>query len=317
MNRLLAVLILPLSILASAQPALAQSCSFTIGDINFGSIDVTTNVPFTASATFTANCTGTNGRFVRVCPNFGTGTGSTTDYDPRKLASGASLMSYNLFQDSAYSTIWGSHLWGYPPTPPTIDIHLTGGGSGSASATIYARIPAGQTSLPSGVYSSSFSGSHTAIAYAYRSVGSCATIGSTNATQVPFTVTANNAITCAVTASDLNFGSVTTLSSNHDVNGSASVTCSNLAPYRVLLDNGLTGTGPTNRKMTLGADSVTYALYRDAARTLAWGNTSGVDSLSGTGTGGAQSLTIYGRVPAQAVPPPGLYSDTVVITVEY
>ena len=40
-----------------------------------------------------------------------------------------------------------------------------------------------------------------------------------------------------------------------------------------------------------------YELYRDSARSLRWGNTLTVDTASGTGTGSAQQLTIYGRVP--------------------
>lgn len=316
MMRLISRLLLVLAFAMLAGRAHAQSCSFAISNVNFGNIDVTTNTAYTASATFTANCTGVIGRFVRICPNINTGAASSTDYNPRKLANGSTLMSFNLFQDAAYTTIWGSHTWGFPPTPPTLEVHLTAGGVGSTSATIYAQIPAGQTTLGAGTYSSAFSGTNTAVRYAYRSGATCASITSNN-TQVPFTVTANNAITCTATASDLNFGTVTTLASNLDVNGSASVTCSNGAAYRVLLNNGLSGTGPTNRKMTLGGNEVTYGLYRNAARTLAWGSTSGVNSVSGTGTGSAQSLTIYGRVPTQTQPPPGTYSDTIVMTVEY
>jgi spore coat protein U-like protein len=255
---------------------------------------------------------------VRVCPNIGSGTGDPTASNPRRLANGANLMSYNLYQDSGYATIWGSHLWPYVPLPPTVDISLAPAGSGSATRTIYARISAGQQTLPALAYSSSFAGGHTSIRYAYTNAGTCAQIGGGGSGgTAPFTVSATNVKTCRVTANDLNFGSASSLSSNIDVNGSASVTCSNLTPYRVLLNNGLNGSGPTTRKMKLGAHTVSYGLYRDAARTLVWGNTSGVNSLSGTGNGSAQALTTYGRVPAQALPPPGTYSDTVVMTVEY
>ena len=40
-------------------------------------------------------------------------------------------------------------------------------------------------------------------------------------------------------------------------------------------------------------------------------------TLGGTGTAATQSIPVYGRVPAQATPPPGTYSDTVVATVTY
>ena len=79
------------------------------------------------------------------------------------------------------------------------------------------------------------------------------------------------------------------------------------------------GTGATvaTRKMTSGANAVNYSLYRDALRTQLWGQTIGTDTVAGTGSGANQTLTIYGRVPAQAVPPPGTYSDAVTITVEF
>jgi spore coat protein U-like protein len=62
---------------------------------------------------------------------------------------------------------------------------------------------------------------------------------------------------------------------------------------------------------------VTYGLYRDAARSLAWGATTGVNTASGTGTGTTQTLTVYGRVAPQTTPKAGTYTDTIVATVTY
>ncbi|RBL65547.1 spore coat U domain-containing protein, partial [Pseudomonas sp. MWU13-2625] len=38
---------------------------------------------------------------------------------------------------------------------------------------------------------------------------------------------------------------------------------------------------------------------------------------AGTGTGAAQSLTVYGQVPAQATPKPDTYQTTVTATVYF
>jgi spore coat protein U-like protein len=305
-------------VLTLATAAQAQTCTYSITNIVFTGVDTTLNTTFDATGTLTINCTGIRTRTVRVCPNIGSGTGNPTASNPRQLANGANVMNYNIYQDAGHGTIWGSWLWPYTPRPPTIDISLAPAGAGSASVQLYARIDAGQQTLPALTFSSSFAGGHTNLRYAYTTSGTCSTIGAGGrGGAVPFTVTAVNNKTCRVSANDLDFGSVTTMASNLDVDGSASVTCTNLTPYRVLLDNGVTGTGPTDRKMTLGVNSVTYGLYRDAARTQAWGNTSGVNSLSGTGSGFAQTVVIYGRVPPQSVPPPGAYRDTIVMTVEY
>lgn len=310
--------LLALVLAPGAARAQALSCTYSITNITFSGVDVTLNTTFDATGTLNINCTGNRNRTVRVCPNIGSGSGNPTASNPRQLANGANVMNYNIYSDPGLSTIWGSWLWPYAPRPPTIDISLAPAGSGSASRTLYARINAGQQTLTALTFTSSFAGGHTNLRYAYTTVGTCSAIGGGGSGgAVPFTVTAANNKSCRVTANDLNFGAVTTLGSNLDVDGSASVTCTNATPYRVLLNNGVTGTSPTNRKMTQGAYSVTYGLYRNSLRTQAWGNTSGVNSQSGTGSGFAQTIDIYGRVPAQSVPPPGTYTDTVVMTVEY
>ena len=69
--------------------------------------------------------------------------------------------------------------------------------------------------------------------------------------------------------------------------------------------------------MTFSGANVTYGLYRDAARSLAWGSTIGTNTASGTGTGLTQTQTVFGRMPTQTTPKPGAYSDSVVVTVGY
>lgn len=139
-----------------------------------------------------------------------------------------------------------------------------------------------------------------------------------NATAVPFTVTTTNLATCSVSATTLNFGSTGVLSAARDGSSTLTVTCDAATPYTVGLNGGnASATDPTLRKMTRVGQQITYALYRDIARTQPWGNTIGVNTASGTGTGGAQVLTVYGRAPAQTTPSPGVYTDTIIATVTY
>ncbi|MFO0991269.1 MAG: spore coat U domain-containing protein [Hyphomicrobiales bacterium] len=98
------------------------------------------------------------------------------------------------------------------------------------------------------------------------------------------------------------------------------VTCTSGRPYTIGLNGGLSGaTNPTQRRMRNLAQTsfITYGIYRDTARTLGWGETIGVNTLAGTGTGNVQNYTAYGRVPAQTTPAPQTYSDTIVVTVTY
>ena len=304
----------------AAHPASAQSCNFTISTLDFGSINLAANTPFTSTATYSASCTGTANTTVRTCPNVDVGSGGSTSGNPRFLVNGASQLSFNLYQDGAHSSVWGSNLWGFAGSyaSPTIDVALNGSGSGSASQTVFGQISSGQPTLPAGLYSSSFAGTQTSVAYAYSTVGTCATIGNSHATTAPFTVAATNATNCSVSVSTLNFGSTGILRAALDATSSIAVTCTNAAPYTVALDGGLSGANnPAQRKMSQASATITYGLYQDSGRAVPWGDSIGVNTMAGTGSGLAQTFTVYGRVPVQNTPAPGTYSDTVVLTISY
>jgi len=125
--------------------------------------------------------------------------------------------------------------------------------------------------------------------------------------------------TCTInSASALNFGTQGILSANVDQTSTIQVTCTNTTPYNIGLDAG-TGTGATvaTRKLTSGGATVNYTLYSDSGRSTVWGNTVSTDTAAGTGNGGAQSYTVYGRIPTQTTPAPGTYTDTITVTVTY
>jgi spore coat protein U-like protein len=315
---LLAVALLALS---ATTPAFSQSCSFGIDNLSFGSIDVTTNTSFTTSGTYSASCSGILLSAVRTCPNVGAGTsGGHASGNPRYLVSGANQLEYNLYSDPAHTTVWGSRLWA-GSAPPT-DITVVVIGSGNTSRPMYARIPPGQQAVPPGTYTSSFAGGHTAVTYGAYLLGilpppNCATLANPSGT-APFTVTATVVAACTVSATLLDFGTTGVLQANVDSSNSLSVTCSATVPYSVSLDGGLSGAiDPTQRKLQKASEAVTYGLYRDAARLQPWGSAIGSNTMAGTGSGFAQPLTVYGRVPAQATPSPGTYTDTIVVTVTH
>jgi spore coat protein U-like protein len=125
---------------------------------------------------------------------------------------------------------------------------------------------------------------------------------------------------CIVATTPVAFGNYNpTAGSATNNTGTVAVTCTSGAPYNVLLDPGAaTGATVTTRKMKdATTDLLPYTLYRDSARTLNWGQTIATDTLSGTGSGVIQTLTVYGSVPAGAAVPAGVYSDTVNVTVNY
>jgi spore coat protein U-like protein len=123
---------------------------------------------------------------------------------------------------------------------------------------------------------------------------------------------------CAISATALSFGSSGVLSANINQSTTLSVTCSNTTPYSVGLDAGsVSGSTVTTRLLGNGAATVQFQLYSDSAHTTVWGNTPGTNTVSGTGTGGAQSLTVYGEVPAQGTPAANTYTSTVTASVTF
>ncbi len=145
--------------------------------------------------------------------------------------------------------------------------------------------------------------------------------GAVDAATTTTTFSVQMTITSACTinsASALNFGSSGVIAANVDQTSTIQVQCTNSTPYNIGLNAG-TGTGATVavRKMTNGANTINYSLYSDAGRTTVWGDTVGTDTVSATGSGAAQSYTVYGRVPAQTTPAAAVYTDTITVTVTY
>lgn len=132
-----------------------------------------------------------------------------------------------------------------------------------------------------------------------------------------FLVSANVSATCTVSANDLTFGDYARI--DLPATSTISVTCTNGTEYHARMNQGLNGTSVTDRKMklTTGADTLNYGLYRDAGHTQNWGETDDVDTTNGTGDGSAQSLTVYGLIPGSQNPSVGTYNDTITVTLSY
>lgn len=122
---------------------------------------------------------------------------------------------------------------------------------------------------------------------------------------------------CTVSATDLDFGVYNSLTTSNATSNIA-VVCTNGTDYKIGLDLGTgSGTSITNRKMSLGPNIVNYGLYKDSARTQAWGP-SGSDRLDDLkGTGVTQNWTVYGKVPSGQNVPNGIYLDTITVTVSF
>ncbi len=136
---------------------------------------------------------------------------------------------------------------------------------------------------------------------------------------------------CSVTAgagSDINLGSVASTATNVAGNDTINVTCTKGTPYFIGLApsvaNGGTDTGLGAMASNSGGgntDKVPYQLRSTAgASGTIWGNTATASSVgngvTATGTGAAQSHTVYATV-ASANFAADTYADTVTVNVNY
>jgi spore coat protein U-like protein len=295
-----------LAMLAAGQ-ANAQTCTVSMTNVAFGTVNVLPGSAVDTTATVTVSCSG-GGSGAVACVSIG--CGSACDSTSRQMTGPTSHTArYDLYSDSARTTLWGSWQSGYD----TAGVQVTVAKNSSTNQTVYARFLASQQTDVAGSYTATL----TALPFiTYAKTGTCPT-GSTTASGSA-SVTATVSSNCTVGATSISFGSHGILSSNADAQGTLSIQCNQSLPYAVSLDGGLSGaTNPTQRTMTFSAASVVYGLYQDSARSLPWGASSGVNTVSGTGTGLTQTLTVYGRVAPQTTPTAGTYTDTIVATVTY
>lgn len=274
------------SLTCGCLPAAAQTCSAFDSGIVFGTY---TGSAISVTGTVTVTCP--SGTAYRVGLNAGTGSGATTT--TRKMTQGASTLNYQMFQNSGHTINWGNN-------PPTDTVSGTGNGSQQA-ITIFALLPAGQF-VPLSSYTDTITASVTS---------------SLPTATAQFSVTSTVAASCQISATTLAFGNYSGLLIN--ATSTLSVTCTSGTAYNIGLNAGTsTGATVTTRKMT-GPSSATlqYAMFRNSGHTLNWGVTVGTDTVSGSGNGAAQPVTVFGQLAAGQSVNPGSYSDTITATVTF
>ncbi|MCH8543420.1 MAG: spore coat U domain-containing protein [Alcanivorax sp.] len=123
---------------------------------------------------------------------------------------------------------------------------------------------------------------------------------------------------CRVETTDMDFGTQGLLLNAVDSTSAVRVRCSNQTAFTVQLNDGLHASGGNRRMRSANNHHLVYELFRDAARSQRWGSAAG-QRVTGTGIGPGNiiELPVYGRVPAAPSAPPGSYSDTITVMVEF
>jgi len=319
MTRLILVLLGFLAF-AAASPAQAQSCGFSVTAVPFGAVDTLSGSADSTGAGVIISCAGAPfGAQARACLNINAGSGGASGATRLMRNAANAPLQFQLYQDVGFSVPFGSVEQTQFGQPGAVDLTLpSGGGLVSTTRFFGGLVLASQQTAATGSYSSTFSGAQVRFNYVIYISGAapaCATM-TANPLRPTFTVTATVAANCLMTAQNLNFGSNGVLDAAVNANGAVNALCTPGTTFAVGLNGGLSSGTPTARQMTGPGLPIVYGLYRDAARTLPWGDDPG-NREPGSGSGAQQTLPVYGRVPAQSTPTPGLYSDTVVATIRY
>jgi spore coat protein U-like protein len=285
----LALLVAPVN----AHAALG-TCGLVPTDINFGTYS---GAQITASGSIQIMCSNGSGNNTL---QIGLSYGNTSSTFPsstanRLMQSGSNRLAYQIYTSATQATIWGDGTGG--TTTLAVPINYVGGQPVTTTVVPFAVLFAGTLPPPGG----------------YSDAITVTVPGTTTAIHVNATVSA----TCSIGANALAFGSYARL--QLDGTTTLSATCTSTTPYNIGLDQGVSsGATVTTRKMT-GPSSqlLNYSLFRDSARTLNWGNTVGTDTVAATGTGSAQTFTVYGRIPASQNVGSGNYQDTITATLTF
>jgi spore coat protein U-like protein len=145
-----------LALLVALAPSLvdaASTCNFTsTPGMAFGAYDDSSASNTDSTTSIVVQCFRIGGP-ADVVVTLQVGTSATSGgLAPRRMASGANRMDYNLYRDSGRTQVWGQ-----TPGVDTATITITGipnVGSRSGTFVIYGRIPALQN-VPAGAYSDS------------------------------------------------------------------------------------------------------------------------------------------------------------------
>jgi spore coat protein U-like protein len=310
-TRLMAfTVLLPTLICAPYPTRAALVCEADLVSLDFGQISVRDGMPEQTSGPVTITCSGgTPDTTATACVMIGAGSGgSAPGLSPRYMTGvGAAGLEYQLTTQNTLSG--GGSIW------ETVGFTLTLDATGSATIapTLYAEVTSIGAQATVGSYASDFaSGGDIQLAYG---ASDCSQFGTASS----FSVRASVAASCTISVSDMDFGVIdAAVVTPVDQTATISVSCTNASAYSVGLDMGRQpqGIDPSGRRMTNGVNVLAYGLYLDAAATAAWGiEASNVSA--GVGTGGHQTLTVFGRIFSDQIAVVGRYSDTVVVIVNY
>lgn len=304
--------------LAGALPLAGQACTMTeTGGVLPGVATqrVASGPTVTGTANFAFNCAGVVLALANGPPSLrGQIQAATTGLT---LKNGAHQIPYQIFSNTGYST-------GYTGGALVVDLNgatlvgLLTSGSNTHVPLYIATTPG--PNIPAGVYTDTVQ-----VTWTYQNIcegligvlGICVGVANngTSTRSVVISMTVSN--DCTITAPPVSFGSAPLLAGFPTVSQNIGLQCSRNMVYTVGMSAGSHSSG-ARRRMASGASRLAYDIFK--ADNTVWGS-AGTERANGpapaTGTS-VQTIPYTARIyQDQANPPPGTYTDNVVVDVRF
>ena len=323
-----------LGISGTAYAADPVVCSASIaGGIAFGSIDplVSGNTDSASTLSYTCTSNVNTNYYVTVCFNIAAGPLGVSAGNRQFSGPGGNLL-FQLYSDASRSQPWGAvndSSFPNPVRPP--NFYLAKKTSQTGSISIYARFFGGQANATPGTYTTNFAFPNVQITGSLQTSaggGSCGSSGTDAAGFSSFSVNALLIKSCTVTAgaaSNIQVGPASGVpadSVSSSGTNNIGVTCSAGTAYYIGLSpsNGNTAGAGVMSGTGGNTDKVPYQLRSVSTSGPVWGNTATAttvgNGVAGTGTGVAQSVSVFAVAPSADFMPDN-YTDVVTVTVNY
>jgi spore coat protein U-like protein len=324
-RRGIATMLAPLCVLLFLLPgqARADTCTATMTDVVFGSVNPIDTTDPVVAGTLSVSCSWTALTGIPPLLLFPNVTFCATLGGTRSMLNGTNALPFGLYTDSTYSP---TSAWGAGAAGGATSINGTMGGllalgTISKTFTVYGKISGATLSGVKTVgnlntdYVADLSGAGVLQFAFYGLTKPACTAGSSTTFSFKARATAIN--DCRITAGQIAFGTTRVLSAAVRTNTNIGVQCTSGSAYQIALNAGNYASGSVRRMKNAGTgEMVRYELSAtyDGAN---WGDGSTGVALGGTGNGSVQSLPLYSRVVAQVTPSPGDYKDTVTATLYF
>ncbi|WP_127957546.1 spore coat U domain-containing protein [Serratia microhaemolytica] len=300
--------------------AASVSCQASMTDVNFGVVDfLHATAPASNTGTLSYQCTNHSSttQYVNACFYLDNAPLASAPWLAMHHQSGAKML-FRL-KNGASGEYWGSRA---AQLPLRVALTLSAQRTVNSNLSIRGELAAEQKSLPAGSYLLAFNGESSSITWSESPLtmpSNCAE--QSGAQAINFVASAGIDKSCRIFAQELDFGDITMFENrNVDAQSNISVECTSDTQYNIALRSISEQSGQFFYLYPLsGPDNVKigYMLYQDAARTLLWSDRT--NAKSAIGTGSVQLHPVYGRLAAgQATyARPGVYQDTVIVTLSF